>query len=109
VLAISEVLTDPVIVAALLGVAGVGVTAIVTYVVARRTTSGRVETSEAATLWAASEQMRKELRDELVAARAQVIELLRQNESLHRQITELLEEIDRLQKRLAAYQGMSRG
>lgn len=74
-----------------LGILGVGgiITAAITQWGARRTTSGRVDTTEAAKLWDESNLMRQELRNEVVALRAQgdqqsgKIELLvRQNETL---------------------------
>lgn len=46
-----------------------------TYFVARRKGSGRIETSEAADLWAESQAMRRELRDEVKDLRAQIKDL----------------------------------
>lgn len=55
-------------------ITGVGVpaTALVTYLVARRQTSGQIATSDAATLWAESQAMRRELRTEVVDLRTRV-------------------------------------
>jgi hypothetical protein len=58
---------------------------------ARRQASGNVEASEAATLWEAAEKMRLELRAEVIALRAQAVELLAK--------------IDRLEARLRKYEG----
>lgn len=52
------------------GVAGVFVTAIVTYLVARRKSSGTVDTSEADSLWNESRTLRDALRDEVRDLRA---------------------------------------
>jgi hypothetical protein len=58
-------------------VAGVGVvvTALVAWFVARRQTSGTVATSTPGELWAASLDLRHDLRDELVASRVEVRDL----------------------------------
>lgn len=45
-----------------------------TYWVVRRTKSGRIDTTEAATLWKESNDMRKELRDEVVDLKEQLTE-----------------------------------
>lgn len=45
------------------------------YLVVRRTSSGRIATSEAKTLWDASEQIRLELRQEVLTLRQQVAHL----------------------------------
>lgn len=58
--------------AALLGLAGVTVTSLVTYLVARRRNSGRIGTSSADSLWEAAEQIRKELRSELERIRLEL-------------------------------------
>lgn len=50
---------------ALAGFAGVLATAVASWLIARRGTSGSVRTTEAATLWASAEQIRLELRDEV--------------------------------------------
>jgi hypothetical protein len=55
----------------LVGIASAGAA----YFAARRTTRGTVNTSEAADLWAESNAMRRELREEVVALRAQVLTL----------------------------------
>lgn len=55
------------IVVGLTGAVGVP---LVTWVVARRGRSGRIDTSEAADLWAESQAMRQELRDEVSRLRA---------------------------------------
>lgn len=80
-----------VVAAAIAGLA-VATTSLVTWRVAKRQRSGQVGTSDAATLWAASEQIRLELRAEVVDLRAQAVVLLAK--------------IDRLEKRLA---DLSRG
>jgi hypothetical protein len=82
---------------AVAAVATLGVIAggLVTYLVARRQSSGKIETSDAATLWKASETIRLEMRQELVAMREQV--------------AELLEKIDRLERRLAQYERLGNG
>lgn len=57
---------------ALAGVFVALVTGAGTYFVARRTSSGDIDTSSAAELWQESQNMRRDLRDEVVALRAQI-------------------------------------
>lgn len=78
---------EQVIAAAAVAAVGASIAAVATWRVAMQRSSGRIGTSDAATLWQASEQMRRELRDEVVALRAQAVVLL--------------EKIDRLEARLA--------
>lgn len=54
------------------GVIGVVVTTLGSYLVTRLKNSGKVDTTEAAILWAESQAMRKELRDEVVSLRNQL-------------------------------------
>lgn len=55
-----------------LGLLGAVVTGGFGYLIARRNTSGRVNTTDAAKLWDESNAMRQELRDEVVALRGKV-------------------------------------
>lgn len=66
----------------IVGLAGTLVTQAVIYLVARRSRSGRVETSEAASLWAESQAIRGELRTRVVALEDRVEELTSANETL---------------------------
>lgn len=93
---------DSIILAALLAVTAAMATAVGAVVVARRRTSGQIGTSDAATLWEAAELMRKELRDEVVTLRAQAVEL-------RGQVSSLLDQIDRLEQRLATYERPGNG
>jgi peptidoglycan hydrolase CwlO-like protein len=85
------------LVAMIAGVSGI-LAAVVTYLVARRQTSGKIGTSDAATLWAESQAMRKELRDEVLLLRNDV-------QDLRTEIRGLKSEIDRLRLRLGHYEG----
>lgn len=96
----------------LIGVIGACVTGIVTWRIAKRNTSGTVATSDATTLWTASNQIRQDLAAELSVTRDKVgnlegrLDLLTQqhellrgkhdecqrNEALLRQRVTLLEE-----------------
>lgn len=64
-----------------------------TYVVARRRTSGRIGTSEAADLWKASESIRHDLTTEVGSLRTEVAGLRAEN---HR----LSDELDMIRRRL---------
>lgn len=57
----------------ILGVAGAVISGVVAYVVSKRQRSGRIDTTEAETLWAESQAMRKELRDEAENCRGEVL------------------------------------
>lgn len=90
---------DPIILAGL-SLIGVVVGPIITWKIAKRNTSGSIDTSEAATLWAESNEMRKELRDEVVSLREELKStreyaksLERQNVASGKKISELLEKI----------------
>lgn len=83
------------------------VTAIGAYVVAKRTTSGDIDTSDAATLWAESQAIRKELRDEIVSLRNEVKDLREKIQQLEserfvdkQKIEELVSQVRRLETRL---------
>lgn len=78
------------IIVAFAAVLGTGAAGVGTWLVARRQTSGQIGTSDAAVLWRASEEMRTELRAEVVALRVQAVALL--------------EKIDRLEQRLKEYE-----
>lgn len=65
------------------------ITAIGAYAIARRTTSGKIGTSDAAQLWLESGNLRRELRDEVVALRLEVIYLKKQIRELERELEEL--------------------
>ena len=54
----------------ILGVIGALVSGYLAYAVARRQRSGKIDTTEAGTLWAEGQAMRHELREDLVALRA---------------------------------------
>ena len=89
-----------------LGLGGVTV-GLFAYLSTKRTTSGRIDTTEAAKLWDESNLMRKELRDEVVAMREKVgnqdgkLELLaQQNESLRVKNEDCLQREARLITRL---------
>lgn len=56
--------------------------AIATYFVARRKTSGSVDTSEADSLWRESRVLREELRDEVKSLRANLVEATAEAETL---------------------------
>jgi len=73
----------------LAGVGGAGVTAVVSYLIARRGKSGTVNTSEAETLWTQAKEMRDELRAEVVACRADVTKMRGELESVQAENTTL--------------------
>jgi uncharacterized protein HemX len=98
------------------GVLGAALTAIGIVYTVKRVNSGKIDTSEAAQLWAESNAMRKELRDETVALRSQNLENTKRIEDLQvkfvtaqeeaaecqRNATILQRQINELQTRLAS-------
>lgn len=89
----------------LAGAAAALITAFVSYLIARRTNSGSVDTSDAAVLWAESQAMRKELRDEVVSLRTELtgvkrdlIKANRENEISHAKIIKLIGRVKQLEK-----------
>lgn len=80
---------------ALIAFLAVAVTSAVTYAIARRKTSGNVATSsDAAQLWAESQTLRKELRDEVRALREMLSEREKRITSLEQRITALESRLD---------------
>ena len=82
-------------------------TALVSYLIARRNNSGTIDTSDAATLWAESQAMRKELRDEVVSLRTELaavkkelIKANRENQISHSKIAKQISIIRSLEKRI---------
>jgi len=72
------------------------------YLIARRTTRGTVDTSEAATLWAESQAMRRELREEVVQLRAEAATLRQEISELHGDVAGLKAEVVELRQLLLA-------
>lgn len=60
--------------AALLGLVGVAATAIVTWRLGTRKSSGLIDTTEASSLWDAAEEIRKELRSDVAGLRERLSE-----------------------------------
>lgn len=60
---------------ALIAALGTAVGVLVQWLIARRKSSGKVQTTEAETLWAEGKQMRVELREETLALRAEAVML----------------------------------
>lgn len=67
---------------ALAGMVGIVISAVVTYLVGRRSKTGRVATSEAADLWNESKAMRQELREEAASLRSGTAVLVARVEAL---------------------------
>lgn len=76
-----------------LGVLGVAaVTGVVTLLVARRSTSGSISTSDAATLWAESSSIRRELRERVAVLEAENTNLRERVQSLESEVLALKRE-----------------
>jgi hypothetical protein len=70
----------------IMGVFGSAIAAFVTWKVAKRNTSGTIDTSEAASLWTESTTIRNELRVEIIGLREQLKEATRSISDLMAQI-----------------------
>lgn len=95
----------PALWAAVLGVVGIALTAAATYFVSRRVNSGSIDTSAAADLWAESQSMRKELRDEAVSLRNEIDGLRKEMGDLRDREEKCREDNDRMKVDMAALQG----
>jgi hypothetical protein len=92
---------DSTLLLAAAGALGVIATALATYLVARRTSSGQIGTSSADTLWRAAEALRVELVAEVLRQRGRIDQLEAKLDSQER-------EIARLNGRLARYENGDR-
>lgn len=84
----------------LVALGGAIITAIATYFIARRTSSGRIDTTEAATLWEEARSVRQELRDEVVGLRTEVKDLNTKIDGLEEKNAQCQREADRLKVKL---------
>lgn len=78
----------------LVGIIPAVLTALVTWAVAKRSRSGKVATTEAETLWAESQAMRLELRNEVAALRAENLDLRAEVRNLRAEILVLRRQVE---------------
>ena len=71
------------------------ISGVIAWLIARRTASGRVDTTEATTLWVEGTAMRVELRNEVSNLRAQLIEAVQAITDLNREIRQSRDETAR--------------
>jgi len=83
---------------------GIIVAPLLTYLVARRRSSGRIDTTEAATLWTEAEKLRKLYQDEAERLRKELTGVQEQLATLSAEITVLRKEIAIWQDKAAALQ-----
>lgn len=84
------------IIAAIIGISVAAASAVSAYAIARRRMGGRIDTTDAATLWKESQDMRRELRDELVSAREEVEHLRSELGACRKELENLREEVAHL-------------
>lgn len=70
------------------------ITGIVTWLTARRTKSGKIDTSEATKLWDEGTEMRRELRTEIVALKFQLGEAVQAVADLNYELQRAREEVE---------------
>lgn len=91
---------------ALAGGSGVGLTALATWVLGRRRESGSISTSQAETLWEAAEQIRVELREEVVARREEVVHLREELNTSRSEVVSLRTELADARAEIGRLHGM---
>src|SRR5688572_29122432 len=91
-----------VITIAIIGAAfgGGGLSQLTTWLLAKRTRSGHVETSEAAEVWTEGRKIREELRTELIDLRGSVDQLRAENTSLRIENGKLAHNVDLLRSEI---------
>lgn len=82
----------------LVPILGSAVAGVLAYMAARRRSSGRVDTSDAKDLWAESNAMRRELREEVIALRGQLA-------SAHAEADRLRDRVGELETKLGELSG----
>lgn len=95
---LGDLVVDDSITPALGGVLVAIITGVVAWLVARRTTSGSIRTSEATILWNEAQEVRKELREENRVLKVRVKALEDENESKTDRIKALEHEVAELRK-----------
>lgn len=84
-----------------IGAIGAVTVAVGTYLVARRQGSGKIATSDAATLWSESQAMRRELREEVVMLRQELAGTRVQLNDVMAEANTLRLEVQRLRREVA--------
>lgn len=84
----------------LLALLGVVVTAAVSWFIARRAKSGKIETTEAKDLWVEANSMRHELRDQVKALQDEILALKTEGKSCRDEVTKLRAENDEWRQRV---------
>lgn len=103
----------PIWVVVIVAVGGAAITAVTTYLINRRTSSGRIDTTEAATLWEEARSVRQELRAEVVQLRSDIkdsqekvdrledqhLQCLQESNELRTQVADLTQQVKLLERR----------
>ena len=84
----------------LIGLGAALVSSGVTYLIARQTHSGKVETTDASTLWEASEEIRKELRADLVVVREEMVVLRAEHVQCRQELADINNQLRVMRKRM---------
>ena len=96
-------MNSPLIIA-LVGMGGIAITALVTYLVARRKGGGTVRTSEAADLWGQTQALLHQLSDEAAASRAEAAASRSESSALRKELEEVRQELRALRDQLVRIQ-----
>lgn len=93
-------LADPTVLIGFLSLVGVIIAAAFTAWTANRVKSGKIATSEATQLWQESGNMRKELKDEIIALKEEMKEIKEENASLREDNAKWRQRFDDMQEDL---------
>lgn len=79
---------QPILVALTAAIGGL-LASVISWLIAKRQTSGSISTSDASTLWSSAEQIRKELKQEVIERREENKELREENDKLKNKLDDL--------------------
>lgn len=82
----------------LIGIMGTIITGMITYLIARRQTSGKASTASANIIFEAAETIRKEQRDEIISLKAEVLALKKEMVALREEAMTMRDEMVVLRK-----------
>jgi hypothetical protein len=92
---------------ALVGLAGIAITALFTYLATRRKGGGTIKTSEAADLWGQTQALLHQLSDEAVTSRAESAASRAESAELRKELEEVRRELRTLRDQLVRIQALS--
>lgn len=92
------------LVLALVGLLGILLTALFTYLATKRKGSGSIKTSEAADLWGQTQALLRQLSDEAAASRAESVASRAESMALRKELEEVRQELRTVRNQLVRIQ-----